>query len=89
MSFTICSVGEVLILAIMVGILKGVKSDESTENNTKAFSILIAFAGGVWRDYSSMCVFLVSSAPQCYALYLGSFLRNDGLVYSFLEGRHC
>ena len=88
-SFTISSVGEVFVLAIMIAILKGVKSDESTENNTKAFSILIAFAGGIWRDYSSMCIFLVSSVPQCCALYLGSFLRNDGLVCSFLEGRHC
>lgn len=33
----------------MVGILKGLKSDTSTENNTKAFSVLIAFSGGVWR----------------------------------------
>lgn len=49
MSFTICSVGEVLILAVMVGILKGLHSDASTENNTKAFSVLIAFSGGVWR----------------------------------------
>lgn len=32
----------------MVGILKALKSDESTENNTRAFSVLIAFAGGVW-----------------------------------------
>ena len=50
LSFTVSSVGEVAILAIMVGILKGVHSDASTENNTKAFSILIAFAGGVWRE---------------------------------------
>lgn len=32
----------------MVGILKAVKSDQSTENNTRAFSILLAFSGGVW-----------------------------------------
>ncbi|KAG5647014.1 hypothetical protein DXG03_001739 [Asterophora parasitica] len=48
MSFTICSLGEVVILAIMIGILKGIGSDESTENNTKAFSVLIAFSGAVW-----------------------------------------
>ena len=35
----------------MVGILKGLKSDQSTENNTKAFSVLIAFSGGVWCMY--------------------------------------
>lgn len=43
------SVGEVLILTVMVGILKALKADFSTENNTKAFSVLIAFSGGVWR----------------------------------------
>ncbi|KAJ6507843.1 MFS general substrate transporter [Mycena vitilis] len=48
MSFAISSLGEIVVLAIMVGILKGVKSDASTENNTKAFSILIAFSGAVW-----------------------------------------
>ena len=40
--------GEIIILAVMVGILKGIKADASTENNTKAFSVLIAFSGGVW-----------------------------------------
>lgn len=47
-SFAISSAGEIIILALMVGILKGVKSDASTENNTKGFSYLIAFAGGCW-----------------------------------------
>lgn len=47
-SFTISSAGEIVILAIMVGILKAVKADESTENNTKAFSYIIAFSGGCW-----------------------------------------
>lgn len=47
-SFTVSSVGEVFILVIMVGILEGMKVGESTENNRKAFSVLIAFAGGVW-----------------------------------------
>lgn len=50
-SFAVCSAGEIIILAVMVGILKGLKSDASTENNTKAFSVLIAFAGGIWRTW--------------------------------------
>ena len=52
-SFAVCSAGEIIILAIMVGILKGLKSDASVENNTKAFSVLIAFSGGVWCMCSS------------------------------------
>ncbi|KDQ14935.1 hypothetical protein BOTBODRAFT_65877 [Botryobasidium botryosum FD-172 SS1] len=47
-SFTVSSAGEILILAVMIGILKGVKADESVEKNTRAFSILIAFAGAAW-----------------------------------------
>jgi hypothetical protein len=47
-SFAVSSAGEIVILAIMVGILKGLHSDASTENNTRAFSILVAFSGGIW-----------------------------------------
>lgn len=32
----------------MVGIIEGMKAGESTENNTKTFSVLIAFSGAVW-----------------------------------------
>lgn len=32
----------------MVGILKALRTDDSAENNTHAFSILIAFSGGIW-----------------------------------------
>ncbi|KAG2173078.1 hypothetical protein INT44_007051 [Umbelopsis vinacea] len=48
MSFVICNAGEVVILAIMVGILKAVNSDAGVEQNTKAFSILIAFSAACW-----------------------------------------
>lgn len=48
-SFAICSAGEIVVLAIMVGIIKGLKAGDSTENNTKSFSVLIAFSGAVWR----------------------------------------
>jgi hypothetical protein len=58
-SFAVSSAGEIVILAIMVGILKALKSDASVENNTKAFSVLIAFAGGVW------CKSIASSAAKC------------------------
>lgn len=74
MSFAICSAGEIVILAIMVGILKGLKSDESVENNTKAFSVLIAFAGGVWCAYFlnifSIYLTLLYSSALCSPLVL-------------------
>ena len=50
MSFAVCSAGEILILAVMVGILKGLHAEDSTQNNTRAFSVLIAFTGGVWCE---------------------------------------
>ncbi|KAI1269935.1 MFS general substrate transporter [Xylariaceae sp. FL1019] len=47
-AFYIQSVGEIVILAIIVGILFGVKVDASTENNNRGQSVLIAFSTGVW-----------------------------------------
>lgn len=48
MSFIVCNAGEIVILAIMVGILKAVNSDAGIEQNTRAFSILIAFSAAAW-----------------------------------------
>ncbi|KAF9526404.1 MFS general substrate transporter [Crepidotus variabilis] len=47
-SFAVCSAGEILVLAVMVGIIKGLHAEKNSENNTKAFSVLIAFSGAVW-----------------------------------------
>jgi len=60
-SFAVCSAGEIIVLAIMIGILKGLKSGDSTENNTKAFSVIIAFSGGVWCTLLQLEAFLVQS----------------------------
>lgn len=60
----------------MVGILKGLKSDESVENNTKAFSVLIAFSGGVWRGFLSIC-----SPVLCTVVYDASIQLYSALCY--------
>ena len=76
-SFAVCSAGEIIILAIMVGILKGLHSDDSTENNTKAFSVLIAFSGGVWcKQHLCPSLWNILNGIQCYAHFPGSSLRN-------------
>jgi hypothetical protein len=49
-SFTVSSLGEILILILMVGIIEGLNAGDSTANNTKAFSVLIAFSGAVWCE---------------------------------------
>lgn len=48
MAFYIQSVGEIVILAIIVGIMFGVDVNASTANNNWGLSVLIAFASGVW-----------------------------------------
>jgi Vacuole effluxer Atg22 like len=48
-SLVVSSAGEVVILLIMICILKATKSDANVENNTRAFSVLIAFSGGMCR----------------------------------------
>ncbi|KAH9995707.1 autophagy-related protein 22-like protein [Russula vinacea] len=46
-SLAISSAAQVLILAIIIGILKALKSDATEENNTKAFNVILALCGGV------------------------------------------
>ncbi|KAI0799497.1 autophagy-related protein 22-like protein [Xylaria sp. FL0064] len=52
MAFVIQSAGEVVILAIIVGILFGVHVNASTESNNWGLSVLIAFATAVWLALS-------------------------------------
>lgn len=47
-SFYVQSVGEVVILAVIVGILFALHVDASVANNNYGLSVLIAFATGVW-----------------------------------------
>lgn len=48
MAFYIQSVGEIVILAVIVGVMFGVNVNASTANNNWGLSVLIAFASGVW-----------------------------------------
>jgi MFS-type transporter involved in bile tolerance (Atg22 family) len=88
MSFTISSLGEIIVLAIMVGILKGVKSDDSTENNTKAFSILIAFSGAVWL-VCSLPWFSVEKRRPGLNLPPGTTLLTIGFKQTYVAFREC
>lgn len=47
-AFYVQSCGELIILAIIVGIMFAVNVDASTENNNWGLSVLIAFASGCW-----------------------------------------
>lgn len=85
-SFAVCSAGEILILAVMVGIVKAMHAEDSTENNTKTFSVLTAFSGGVWRTCLFFCPHLVYHLQmyfQSSALSPGSLLRSVDLALNF------
>ncbi|KAH6644659.1 autophagy-related protein 22-like protein [Boeremia exigua] len=47
-AFYVQSVVEVFILAVIVGIMFGLRVNDSAENNNWGLSVLIAFATGVW-----------------------------------------
>jgi len=87
-SFAVSSAGEIVILAIMVGILKGVKSDASVENNTKAFSILIAFSGGVWLLCAFPWFFVEKRRPGL-ALPPSTSLITIGFKQTYIAFREC
>ncbi|KAJ3564406.1 hypothetical protein NP233_g8317 [Leucocoprinus birnbaumii] len=87
-SFTVCSVGEIVILAIMVGILKAVKSEESTENNTRAFSILLAFSGGVWL-LCALPWFIFEKRRPGLDLPPGTNLITIGIKQVYVAAREC
>jgi len=47
-AFYVQSVGEIVILAVIVGVMFGVNVNASTANNNWGLSVLIAFASGIW-----------------------------------------
>ena len=48
MAFYVQSCGEIIILAVIVGVLYGVNVRASQDNNNWGLSVLIAFATGIW-----------------------------------------
>ena len=62
-SFYIQSLAEIVILAIIVGIMFGVHVTASTANNNWGLSVLIAFATAVWVVVSLPWFFLEKTRP--------------------------
>lgn len=50
-SFFVCSIGELVVLAILAGILEGIITD-APDSNTRALSIVCAYSAGVWSEQS-------------------------------------
>ncbi|KAL2834467.1 autophagy-related protein 22-like protein [Aspergillus cavernicola] len=62
-AFYIQSVAEIFILAVIVGIMFGLRVDDSEQNNNWGLSVLIAFASGVWLLVSLPWFFLEKRRP--------------------------
>jgi hypothetical protein len=78
-SLATSSAVQILILAIMYGILKAVKSDTSVENNTKAFNVLLALCGGVLCSFPHRLLYAplhLIPVHQCFVLSLGLSLKS-------------
>lgn len=48
-SFLVCSLGELVVLAILAGVLEGVINDDP-DSNTKALSMVCAYSAGIWSE---------------------------------------
>ncbi|KAH9998864.1 vacuole effluxer Atg22 like-domain-containing protein [Russula compacta] len=87
-SLAVCCAGEFVILSIMVGITKALKSDASVENNTMVLSVVIAFSGGMWL----LCAipwFIFEKRRPGLSLPPGASLVTIGFKQSFAVLREC
>ncbi|CAK5268199.1 unnamed protein product [Mycena citricolor] len=87
-SFTVSSLGEIIILVVMVGIIKGLNAGASTANNTKAFSVLIAFSGAVWL-LCALPWFVLEKRRPGLKLPPGSTLLTIGFKQTYVAFREC
>lgn len=62
-AFLVQSVSEIVILAVIVGIMFGLRVNASEANNNWGLSVLIAFATGVWLLVSLPWFFLEKRRP--------------------------
>ena len=61
-SFFVCSVGELGVLAILAGILEGIITGDP-DSNTRALSIVCAYSAGVWSQsfpITAVCKLMIS-----------------------------
>lgn len=49
-SFFVCSAGELVVLAILAGILVAIVDPNDPDSNTRALSIVCAYSAGVWSE---------------------------------------
>ncbi|EPQ27454.1 uncharacterized protein PFL1_04992 [Pseudozyma flocculosa PF-1] len=47
-AFAVCSAGELVVLAVIQGMLEGIHADRDQASNTSALSAIVAFSAGAW-----------------------------------------
>jgi hypothetical protein len=80
-SFFVCSIGELVVLAILAGILEGIITDDP-DSNTRALSIVCAYSAGVWSesDRSEVCDVVSLHLPDHRTLLIGLIPVNLCLI---------
>lgn len=86
-SFLVCSLGELVVLAILAGVLEGVINDDP-DSNTKALSIVCAYSAGIWSESLLFitCSWLTRN-HKSYAPSHGCCSSSIVLVINFLLAR--
>ncbi|PWN53229.1 hypothetical protein IE53DRAFT_310603 [Violaceomyces palustris] len=86
-AFAVCSAGELLVLAVMQGMLVGIHADRDESSNTKALSAVIAFSAGVW----ALCAipwFATEKRRPGQKLPPGTTYLTAGLKQALLAAKH-
>ncbi|WVR08359.1 hypothetical protein IAU60_005414 [Kwoniella sp. DSM 27419] len=82
-SFLVCSLGEIVVLAILAGILEGVITDDPN-SNTRALSIVCAYSAGVWTTPKDQLLYRRAAyffLGDCLNTVVIATLQNEVVSY--------
>lgn len=86
-AFTVCSVGELIILAVIQGMLYGIHADRDKQSNTTALSAVVAFSAAAWV----LCAipwFLLEKRRPGQPLPPGTSYLTAAVKQVFLAAKH-
>lgn len=86
-AFTVSSVGELIVLAVIQGMLYGIHADRDEQSNTTALSAVVAFSAGVWV----LCAipwFVLEKRRPGQALPPGTNYFTAAAKQAFLAAKH-
>ncbi|KAK4688267.1 hypothetical protein P7C73_g1840, partial [Tremellales sp. Uapishka_1] len=87
-SFFVCSIGELIVLAILAGILQGIVVPNDTASNTQALSVVCAYSAGVWselpRAYPTIQAMISEVVPRGKEFLFFALFSLMGKASSFI-----